>query len=132
MRHSIGYLGHYDRDFQGLHPGKCDYVRADGTLGKVDERPQNVDGAFFGYMECQGKTFVAVRAQYAEVEVILKTPVPLDRQRHTDGKGFGPKPSRFGDESAGHLLADMIAINPSMATQLQRIVDRLRVATSAK
>ena len=30
--------------------------------------------------------------------------MPLNRLRHTDGKGFAPSPSSFGDESAERLL----------------------------
>ena len=125
MKHSIGYLGHFERDFQNLRPGPRHYVREDRTLGQVDDRPQDVDGVFFGYLECRGKTFVAVRAQYGDTDVILKAPVPLDPPRHTDGKGFGPNPSRFGDDSAAHLLADMITQNQDVAVALRRIADQL-------
>jgi len=128
MKHSIGYLGHFDRDVQNLHPGPRNYVREDGSLGQVDDRPQDVDGVFFGYLECRGKTFVAVRAQYGDADIILKTPVPLDPPRHTDGKGFGPNPSRFGDDSAAHLLADMITKNPDVAVTLQSIAAQLGLA----
>ena len=124
MKHSIGYLGHFERDFTNLCPGKSEYVREDGSLGKIDERPENVDGVFFGYLECKGREFVAVRARYGELDVFLKKPVPLIPTRHTDGKGFGPKPARFGDESAARLLADMIDANPSEAPQLKKIVER--------
>lgn len=124
MKHSIGYLGHLDRDFTNLRSGNGHYVREDGSLGNVEERPENVDGVFFGYLECKGREFVAVRAQYGEIEVLLKEPVPLIPMRHTDGKGFGPQPARFGDESAAHLLADMITSNPSEAPQLKKIVEK--------
>ena len=130
MRHSIGYLGHYDRSFEDLHPEPREYVREDGSLGRVNERPKDVNGVFFGYMECRGKTFVAVRAQYSNLDIILKKPVRLDPIRHTDGKGFGPNPSRFGDESAGRLLADMIAANPAIADQLRQIGSRLGLVLS--
>ena len=128
MKHSIGYLGHFDRDFKSLRPDPRHHIREDGSLGHVDERPRDVDGVFFGYLECPGKTFVAVRAQYDDTDVILKAPVSLDPPRHTDGKGFGPNPSRFGDDSAGHLLSDMIAKNPDVAVSLRRIGDRLGLA----
>src|SRR6266481_10197772 len=64
VKHSIGYLGHFDRDFQNLRAGPRHYVREDRSLGQVDDRPHDVDGIFFGYLEWRGKTFVAVRAQY--------------------------------------------------------------------
>lgn len=127
MRHSIGYLGWFDRSFPNLRAGVREYVREDGAVGKVDDRPEDVNGVFFGYMERPGKTFVAVRAHYEEIDVVLATPVPLDSSRHTDGKGFGPIPSRFGDESASRLLADMIAANPQIEEALRQIRDRLRL-----
>lgn len=125
MKHSIGYLGHLDRNFQNLRPAPRHYVRDDGSLGEVADRPRDIDGIFFGYLECSSKTFVAVRAQYGDHDVILTTPVPLEPSRHTDGKGFGPNPSRFGDNSARHLLADMIAKNPEVAAELRCIGDQL-------
>jgi len=125
MKHSIGYMGRFERSFASLRPGTREYFREDGTVGRVDERPADVDGVFFGYMERQGKTFVAVRAQHGEIDVIVKNPVVLDPARHTDGKGFGPNPSRFGDESATRLLADLIAANPDRERELRQIEDRL-------
>jgi hypothetical protein len=130
VKHSIGYLGQYDRNFQGLHSDPHEYVRENGRTGHVDLRPKDVTGIFFGYMECIGKTFVAVRAQYSDMDIILETPIPLDPVRHTDGKGFGPNPARFGDESAARLLADMIAVNPSASEQLRQIGIRLGFAQS--
>jgi len=130
VKHAIGYLGHYDRSFQSLHPNPREYVRENGSIGRVDERPTDVNGVFFGYMERQGKTFVAVRAQYSDIDVVLETAIPLDPPRHTDGKGFGPNPSRLGDESAGRLLSDMILANPQAADQLRQIASRLGLVLS--
>ncbi len=115
MKHAIGYLGHYDRDFAGLKRGVQRYTRKDGTTGQVALRPKGVDGIFFGYLECSGKKFVAVRAEYDGHDVFVKVPVPLKPARHTDKKGFGPNSSRFGDDSAQRLLSDMILANPEQA-----------------
>lgn len=115
MKHAIGYLGHYDRDFTDLKPGVRRYRRKDGTTGPVALRPKNVDGIFFGYLECQGKTFVAVRVEFGGHDVFVKNPVALKPPRHTDKKGFGPNSSRFGDDSAERLLADMMSSNPEQA-----------------
>ena len=124
MNHAIGYLGHYDRDFLDLRPGVRHYRRKDGTTGPVAARPKNVDGIFFGYLECPGKKFVAVRAEYGSHDVFVKTPVVLKPPRHTDKKGFGPNSSRFGDDSAERLLSDMISSNPEQAG-LRAIAARL-------
>jgi hypothetical protein len=125
MVHSIGYLGRFERSFEHLAPGTTEYLRVDGTIGKADERPANVDGVFFGYMQTDDD-FVAVRAQYEDIDVVVTNPVRLVRRRHTDGKGFGPNPSRFGDKSASRLLADLIAANPQVP-QFRAIVERLEI-----
>jgi hypothetical protein len=125
LKNAIGYLGRFERSFGDLKPGVNEYLREDGSRGQVDERPQNVDGVFFGYMECDSKRFVAVRAEYEDDDIVLANPVPLQPQRHTDGKSFGPNPSRFGDESAERLLIDMIAKTPDQAQQLKRIAEKL-------
>jgi hypothetical protein len=129
MNHAIGYLGHYDRDFRDLKPGVRRYRRKDGTTGPIALRPKNVGGIFFGYLECQGKKFVAVRAEYGGHDVFVNNPVKLSPPRHTDGKGLGPNSSRFGDDSARHLLADMIAENPERA-ELRSIAAKLGWSTS--
>jgi len=118
-------MGRYERSFSSLHAGVSPYLRADGTFGLVDGRPPDVDGVFFGFMEATGRNFFAVRAQYGEFDIYVKTPVLLDRPRHTDGKGFVPQISRFGDKYAQQLLADLITKNPQQATDLRRIAAEL-------
>ena len=121
MKHAIRYLGHHDSSFSDLSPESSRYRRKDGTCGSVIPRPASVDGILFGYMECQGKLFEAVRAEYGDQDVCLKKPVRLTRPLHTDGKGFGPNPSQFGDQSAKRLLADMASANPEQAERLRAI-----------
>ena len=130
LRHAIGYLGRFERNFSRLKPGLRRYERADGSFRDVDERPRNADGVFFGYMERTGKRFVAVRAQFGGADVVVTNPVSLRPSRHTDGKGFGPNPSRFGDDSAERLLIDLIAANPIAAAALKRIAEKLGWRTS--
>jgi hypothetical protein len=125
MKHAIGYLGWYERSFPRLKAGDYKCLLKDGSVSKIDERPRNVDGVFFGYMECAGKKFVAVRAEHGGYNVVVSNPVPLKPKRHTDGKGFGPNPSRFSDASAERLLIDMIAANPNESQELRKIADRL-------
>ena len=130
MKHAIRYLGHHDSSFSDLRPESSRYRRKDGTCGSVIPRPASVDGILFGYMECQGKVFEAVRAEYGDQDVCLKKPVRLTRLRHTDGKGFGPNPSQFGDRSAKRLLDDMISSNPEQAGLLGAIAAKLGWSTS--
>lgn len=128
MKHAIGYLGRFDRDFEKLRPNPSTYT-LDGTARNVDKRPATLDGIFFGYMELPGKRYVAVRAQYGELDVILKTPVPINPPRHTDSKKVGPVPTTFGDDSASRLLADMIAANHTVdeiSSVLRQVAERLQ------
>jgi hypothetical protein len=76
-----------------------------------------VDGIVFGYMEGPEKRFYAVRAD----DVVLETPVELVPLRHTDGKGFGPNPTSFGDAPAYRLLTDMLATNPRQTAGLDEL-----------
>src|SRR5262249_4029719 len=46
-------------------------------------------------------------------DVVLQNLIKLDRSRHTDGKGFGPTASQFGDHAARVVLEDAIAANQS-------------------
>src|SRR5437899_1829431 len=121
----MGYLGRYEDGFHRLQENPREYLREDAETAKVFQRPASVTGVFFGYLECPQRKFVAVRAQFEDIDVILQTRVTLDPPRHTDGKGFGPKSSLFGDESASRLLADMIAANPTAAVPLRQITERL-------
>jgi hypothetical protein len=59
-------------------------------------------------------------------DVVLRAPVLLIPARHTDGKGFMSAPY-FGDESAMHLLVDMIIDNPEKRDVLGRLLRKLGV-----
>src|SRR5947208_3208546 len=112
MVHAIGFKGNetVNNGLQGVY-GK--YMERNGTLADIDTRPSGVDGVFFTYMH-RGKDrgdaiYVATGAQYLDFDIELDMRVVLVKARHTDGKGFCVKPSRFGDASAANLLSDMIA-----------------------
>ena len=120
MIHTILYFGHLDRNFRNLAPDTATYVDRDGVEKPVVKASAKVDGYRFRYMECQGKEFVAVVVD----EVVLRAPVLLIPERHTDGKGFFAPP-QFGDDSAMRLLVDMIVANPENRDVLGRLVRRL-------
>jgi hypothetical protein len=138
----MGMLGNYNDScnrlsralrprLHGPEPGRPSLSpRKDGTTAPVALRLKKLDGIFFGYLECKGKQFVAVRAEYSGHDVFVRTPIPLKPSRHTDRKGFGPNSSRFGDGSAEHLLADMIASNPQ-ESGLRAIAAKLGWSTHA-
>ena len=129
MIHTILYLGRLDLDLERLHHSREDFkiLRPDNKgLSPVDMPSRKVNGIVFGYMENSQKgldydhKFFAVKVG----DVVLEKRVPLVRRLHTDGKGFGPRASLFGDESAQRLLRDIVQANPEQKTALMRIYDR--------
>jgi hypothetical protein len=122
MKHAISYHGPFECNFaRRLRPGFDSYETRAGELRPIPDWPTAVDGVRFGYMEKEGKTFFAVRAAFGADDVILKAPIELDPQRHTDDKGFAPPPTTFGDGSARRLLDDMAAANADQSEALKRI-----------
>jgi hypothetical protein len=127
MIHTILYYGRFDLNFERLHSTKEKFtvMRPDNKgFWNVESPSDKVDGIVFGYMEKskQGleNRFFAVKIE----DIILGNPVQLVPDSHTDGKGFGPKPSQFGDLSAMQLLRDIIAQNPDQKINLQEIYNR--------
>src|SRR5713226_8886514 len=101
MIHSIGYHGPFDPNFKRLKPGVTSYERRDQSRKKIPKPSRRVDGVRFGYMEKPLKEFVAVRAQFAGIDVILRRELDLPpRGRRMAGKGFGPKPTHLDDAAA--------------------------------
>ena len=81
-------------------------------------------GILFGCIQ-RGKKrsaeqFFVIRAKYGRDDVLVPTPLPLDFDKHTDGKGIF-SPPRFGDGSARRLLGDLAKINPEERLKLERI-----------
>jgi hypothetical protein len=120
MTHTILYFGHFDRNFRRLSPDTATYLDRNGVEKPVDDASSKVDGFRFRYMECRGKEFVAVGVG----ELVLRAPVLLIPERHTDGKGFFAPP-QFEDDSAMHLLVDMIVANPENRDALGHLLRRL-------
>jgi hypothetical protein len=126
MKHSIAYHGPLYVNRELLVQGATRYKRRDGTERAIPEPGQSVHGIRFGCMQgAQADEFYAVRAMRSGRDVIFEKPVLLEPSSHTDGKGFAPSPTTFGDESAKRLLRDAIAINPSQAEELKRIAKEL-------
>jgi hypothetical protein len=120
MVNTLLYFGNFDRNFGSLKPTTKTYVDKDGQINEVEKATTRVNGLEFWYMEKPGKVFVAVGVE----GVALREPVLLDRERHTDGKGFCTGP-HIMDESARHLLDDMITANPELSDDLQRLMQEL-------
>lgn len=132
MRHTIIYHGRYSLNFDRLqackdNPSEFKGLDEENNTWEIDVPSRKVNGIVFGYME-KGKVqlpdserFFAVRVE----NIVLDNPVKLERDVHTDGKGFGPKSSQFGDESANRLLNDIIKANPLQKAALMNIYSRL-------
>jgi hypothetical protein len=56
--------------------------------------------------------------------IVLRAPVLLTAERHTDGKGFFNAP-QFGPDSAMRLLVDMVVANPEYRDVLGVFIRRL-------
>lgn len=124
MTHAIRYQGRFEPNFSRLRPGTSDYIRPDGSIGTLRDWPKSANGIRFGYMELPEKEFVAVRVQFAELDLVPQVPVKLNRARHLGGRGLGPNPTTIDDEAASHLIADFATANPSLAATLTRIQER--------
>lgn len=128
MIHTIIYFGRYNLNFERLraHPPPFARFMRHGESGveqAINEPSPRVDGIVFGYMEKGMEGLHTEDAFWAVAvgDIVLQNPIKLDRLRHTDGKGFGPSASQFGDASARALLEDIIRENPSQVTELQEV-----------
>jgi hypothetical protein len=126
MRHVLRFEGSFERNFPTLRPGTDDYLADDGTRQPALEWPAEADGLRFGFMEKQGKRFVAVRVGNGEQEVVLENPVRLDPTRHLGGRRFSATPIPIGDEPAGALLGDILDANEGQRTELVVLRDWVR------
>ena len=131
MRHVMRFEGGFERNFAALRAGNGEYERDDGTRQHAAPWPAEADGVRFGFMEQQGKRFLAVRLQYDGEEVVLRHPVRLDPARHLGGRRFSARPIPLGDESAGALFADIMDLNPELRPELTALRERVRHAQRA-
>lgn len=119
--HTIRYFGNFEQGFSKLTPATSTYFDRHGVEKPIGRCSEKVDGLQFRYMEKKSKAFVAVGVE----RIVLHKEVPLVEERHTDGKGFFSDP-HFGDASALRLLKDMIASNPELKEDLERLARDVR------
>jgi hypothetical protein len=131
MRHVLRYEGSFERNFTALRPGADGYLADDGTRQSALEWPADADGLRFGFMEKQGKRFVAVRVGNREQEVVLEHPVNLDPARHLGGRRFSAAPIAIGDQPASALLGDILDVNVGQRGELTELRDWVRRALAA-
>jgi hypothetical protein len=128
MRHAIRYEGGYERNFTSLRPGAAEFDGDDDQRHTMVAWPAGADGLRFGFMERQGKRYVAVRVQYGPTDIVVPHGVVIDQTRHLAGRRLGPDPVPLADEPASALLGDIIDANPECRADLVAVRDRVRHA----
>ena len=132
MLHTIRYFGNFEKGFHQLRADTDWYFDREGKEKKnLNEVSDKVNGLHFLYMQMPAQEFVVVgvdrrraRSRSKYERIVLRAPVLLIPERHTDDKGFASDP-HFGDESAMRLLVDMIIANPERRDALGRLVQGL-------
>jgi hypothetical protein len=132
MRHAIRYEGGYERNFTGLRPGATEFDGDDDQRHTMVAWPAAADGLRFGFLERQGKRYVAVRVQYGQTDIVVPHGVVIDQTRHLAGRRLGPDPVPIGDEPASALLGDLIDANPDRKADLAAMRDQVRRALGPK
>jgi hypothetical protein len=125
MRHGLMYHGGFEGNFPGLVPGRRTFRSSSGAEQALPPWPDAIDGVRFGYMERRGRKFCVVRLQFDEHDVVLRTPVALDRMRHMGNQRFGPGPISLTDANASALLDDVIECNPDQTTEIALLINRV-------
>jgi hypothetical protein len=125
MTHGLMYQGAFERNYPLLAPGRSTFVATDGAEQPLPPWPDDVDGVRVGYMERRGKRFLAVRLQFAEFDLVLRNPVPLDKLRHLGGQRFAARPTRVSDDAASALLDDVLEQNPDQTRELALLINRV-------
>ena len=131
MIHTILYLGRYRLNIGRLHEHTGSILTfkrliEDGVFLPTAGPSDKVDGIVFGYME-KGYEGLSTKDAFHAVsveDIVLDQTILLVPDRHTDGKWFGPSPSKFGDNSARALLRDIIAANPAKVAELKEVYQR--------
>ena len=125
MLHALVYHGSFEVNYDHLAAGATTYTATDGSARPLEKVPANVDGVVFGYMERSGKKFIAVRVQFEDHDIVLRSPIVLDPMRHMGNRRFSPRPVKIQDDFASTLLDDLIATNPEQQTELALLLNRV-------
>jgi hypothetical protein len=125
MLHALMYQGGFERNFATLEPGVRSFRASDGADVELPPWPDSVDGVRFGYMERRGRKFLLVRLQFDEHDIVLRTPVALDRLRHMGNQRFSARPTLLTDADASTLLDDVIECNPEQSAEIALLINRV-------
>lgn len=119
------YQGGFERNFASLAPGARTFRTSDGEELELPAWPESVDGVRFGYMERSGRKFLVVRLQFDGHDIVLQTPVTLDRLRHMANQRFSARPTLITDACASALLDDVIECNATQSTEIALLINRV-------
>ena len=125
MLHGLMYQGGFELNFASLSPGTHSFRTSDGMELDLPDWPDTVDGVRFGYMERRGRKFLVVRLQFEEHDIVLRTPLALDRMRHMGNQRFSARPTLLTDANASALLDDVIDCNPEQSTEIALLINRV-------
>ena len=125
MLHGLMYQGGFEENFATLTPGARTFRTSEGAELALQPWPEKVDGVRFGYMERRGRKFLVVRLQFDERDIVLQTPVMLDRLRHMGNQRFSARPTLISDANASALLDDVIECNPEQSTEIALLINRV-------
>lgn len=124
MLHGVMRQGGYDANIRSLASGGSTY--SDGTTTvPLPEWPAEVDGIRFGALERRRRLLVC-RLGFADLDVVLHTPLVLDPLRHLGG---GSRQDGvvavLDDQHAEVLLDDILAANPGQTNAIALVVNRV-------
>lgn len=125
MVHGLMYQGGFEQNFPTLVPGTRSFHTSEGQERELPDWPETIDGVRFGYMERRGRKFAVVRLQFDEHDIVLQTPVTLDRLRHMGNQRFSAHPTLITDGCASALLDDVIECNPEQSTEVALLINRV-------
>jgi hypothetical protein len=126
MSHALMYHGSYESNFSRMKPGATTFLGSDGAERVIPDWPDEADGLRIGYMEKEGKRFVAVRVMDDQADVMLGNELLLHPPSHMGhGKRFSPEATVIEDDAAKQLLHDIMEKNPDQRAELRAIRDRM-------
>lgn len=126
MSHALMYHGSFEANFSRIKAGATSFLGSDGSEHAIADWPDEADGLRVGYMEKEGKRFVAVRVMDDKSDVILGNELLLHPPSHMGhGKRFSPEPTIISDDAAKQLLHDIMEKNPDQRAELRVIRDRM-------
>ena len=124
MHHGVMTQGSFEANIRLLAPGRQTYVEG-GEERPLLPWPPEVDGIRFGALERRGRWLIT-RVEFADQDVILHHPVPVDTLRHLGGRRRpGATCVLLTDDLAERVLDDVLAVNVGQSHAIALVVNRV-------